>query len=178
LSELLEHLGTRCIYATHHFDELRLLVADEILYLHRDAAGVSRGASQSLAEFRAKPPTVDAAVTALGALATVLKGGTTASGDDSWFSPAGEGDATSLVLPAESVTARDDGFPCEVVSSSGEVVIARMRGQHVVVPSANVPRGIRFNGEAYVFADGACGRKVCLETQEGKPGCNVIRIRS
>ena len=82
------------------------------------------------------------------------------------------------MLPAESVAAGDDGFPCEVVSSSGEVVVARMLGQHVVVPSGSKPRGLRFDGDAYAFRDGACGRKVHLETLEEKPGCNVIRIRS
>lgn len=178
LSELLEHLGTRCVYATHHFEELRLLVADEIVYLHSDG-GRSWGTSQTLAEFRAEPPTVEAAVTALGTLTTVLEGGMTRSGEDAWFSPAESGGtAMRLVLPTQTVTARDDGFPCEVVASSGEVVVARMLGQHVVVPSGSTPRGIGFNGDAYAFPDGGSGRRVHVETLEEKPGCKLIRIRS
>ena len=131
------------------------------LYLHRDENGICRGQSQTLAEFRAAPPTVNAAVTELGVLATVLGGDLTASehvpAQTFALSESNVRGNTSLVLPAESVAMSDDGFPCQVVARSAEVVIVRVLGQQVIVPTGATPRAIRFDGDGYVFHKGSGG---------------------
>lgn len=157
LRSVLDEHDVRCLYATHHFDELTL-VADEILSFESLQGKPARPQAFGLDEFVSAPPTIRSARTILGPLSSVLQGEVVA--DSFALTTSGRWE---LVVAAGAVAFEADGFQTERADIARDARLVNMQGQVLFVLPQGVCRGerLRFNGYGYLFERGQPSGK-CL----------------
>jgi ABC-type multidrug transport system ATPase subunit len=156
LGEVLQEIDVRCIYATHHLEEV-LPLADEILYLSRSTSGSCIVNRQSLQEFLLNPPTLEAAITAMGPLVTILSGSEDIddAGNLIDLSEARhpQPNAVCLAIPPESVTLATDGFSIRRLATSGTIDIVSVHGQRLWLRTDLSDGAVLFMGPGLLFRD-------------------------
>jgi ABC-type Fe3+/spermidine/putrescine transport system ATPase subunit len=165
LAELLQELNVRCIYTTHHFDEL-LPLADEIMYLSRPRDGPCEGVIQPLKDFLLCPPTTDAAVAVFGPLSTILTGQTRADSDSvrCRFVLSQSESSDTLVIPINSVQTSQAGMEGNILFQSGHITLLSVCGQRLTAQSQYASGSVTVNGDGYLFSKTGFTRKVNIET--------------
>jgi ABC-type multidrug transport system ATPase subunit len=165
LAELLQELNVKCIYATHHFDEL-LPLADEITYLSRGAAGPCQGITQPLNEFLLCPPTTDAAVAVFGPLSTILSGQSRPGNDQTHceFILSESEQSEKVVVPIASIQPSKTGIKGNILFQGGHVTLLSVSGQRITVKSQHAPEFIVVDGDGYLFSKTGPPRKVNVRT--------------
>lgn len=159
LRQVLCEYEIKCVYATHHFDELRL-ISDDVVYLHSSPCWPFAPPTHSILEFMAIPPTADAAYTLLGTLATTLW---VRQEGDSFSISKKENASHALVFSEGSAKLGDSGFGVDRLFTSNAVTFLSLGGQTVIAERIIAPSGnqVIFDGPAFLFsADSTCGRIV------------------
>ncbi len=163
LRQVLEEFGIRCLYATHHFDELRL-IGDEIVYLPTNPPEPFRAPACDIGDFAVTPPTRDAALAVAGPLATAL--GVTGIGAVFVPSPAKNGSVDYLIFSEEAASLSDEGFPVNLKSRTSCAAIVSIADQTVIVGKPNSLAGdrLRLRGPALFFSNNTHPNRVQMDT--------------
>ena len=177
LRQVVEELAIRCIYATHHFDEVRL-ISDDIVYLGQVPTDPHEPPIMAVRDFVANPPTLDAAVAAIGVLASVVR--VVVNNDAVEFASEGGEYTDVLVFSPEVIHFVADGIPYTVKGKASCTAIVAVGGQTLVavVSEGYAHSTIALAGRAYRFSGSAFQGVVKLQTQRQGDKWKLMIARS
>jgi putative spermidine/putrescine transport system ATP-binding protein len=178
LRHVLETLGVRCIYATHHFEELQI-VSDDVTYIEHPIENRQSHAAVSVTGFIEAPPTPEAAVAIVGPMGSVLK--VSEAQGSLRPTPPGQSSDDVVVFESGALVLTTEGFPCEVVGMASTCAVVTVRGQSVVAQVASGgagTRAVRCSGRAYWFHNGASRGRTFFETQRVGDEWALIPLRT
>lgn len=164
LRQILDELEIRCLYATHHFDEVRL-IGDEVVYLDSVPPLSLRPQARPIGTFITSPPTIDAALALVGSLASTLRVARVGAED---FVPRGlgVGSTHSLVFSEQGVQSADRGFDAKGEAHAGCASIVSVLDQTIIVGGSTRPLHgkVVFSGPAFLFSQNAIQGRFRMDT--------------
>lgn len=163
LRQLLDQVGTKCLYATHHFEELRL-VSDEVMYL--DAASATAGQTSVLAidEFMRRPPNPVAAMSVTGAFSSRLS--VRRDGERLRLVSSALEATHQIVFSERSAVLSNTGIDVDVVGRSASATVLSLCGQTVVAGTSSQGAKYAFllKGDAFLFDSHGCQGRFSVDT--------------